>query len=103
MPNKKQQKPENIPLKISPDIKQIYVSGAFGGFTHKEFRLALFSETLEPKGVFVKDGLSMAREAKYELIMSPLTVIELYNWLKINIEDFEKTFGKIEVPIDNKK
>lgn len=86
MPNK--DKDKNVQLRVSPDLKQVYINGALGGFNDCEFRLMLFSETLEPKGELI-DEVKIVREINYDVIMSPKTVIELYSWLGEHIEKFE--------------
>lgn len=92
-------KKENItiPFKIAEESEQIYMTGAFGGFTPYDFRIILYNETLGPKGEIVDEG-SLIRESKYQLIMSPLTAKELLLWLQKNIKAYEDQVGEIEVP-----
>lgn len=93
MTNKK----KGIPVTISLGAEQIYITGAFGGFTPYDFRIALYNETMEPKGQ-TTDDIILARESRYELIMSPLTAKELLNWLDKNVRAYEEEYGKIKLP-----
>ena len=79
---------EEIKLRVSPDLKQVYINGALGGFNDREFRLMLFNETLEPKGELIEE-VEVVREISYDIIMSPKTVKELYSWLGEHIKKFD--------------
>lgn len=79
---------ETIPYKVNLDTKQVYVTGALGGFTDRDFRLILFNDTLEHNEK-PENEVNVIREICLEAIMSPQTVKELYSWLGEHIKNFE--------------
>jgi len=81
-----------IPLKLNPDIKQIYATGAFGGFTPYDCRIVLFNDSTIPTDES-NENFQVARIADYEIIMPHRTVKELYNWLGKLINEFEDVKG----------
>lgn len=81
-------------IELNPEMKQVYMTGAFGGFTPHDFRIIIFNEkpTMEDK----KSGnVDLIRDANHEIIMSHLTAKELYDWLGKAIDEFEGKVGKI--------
>lgn len=91
-----------IPLKVNPEIKQIYATGAFGGFTPYDFRIVLYNDTPTPKDEFGEE-MEFARIANHELIMSPIAAKELSVWLNERIGEFEGFFGVIEHKKESKE
>lgn len=84
---------EKVQLKLSPELKQIYITGAFGGFTSYDFRLILYNEIPEQTGDDI-ETIQLVPESKYEVIMSPKTVKELYIWLGNKIKELEDIMGE---------
>lgn len=91
------EKTVQIPVKISENPEQIYMTGAFGGFTPYDFRIMIYNEVMKQKDHVIEEG-TLVRESKYQLIMSPLTAKELSIWLQKNIEAYEEESGEIKVP-----
>lgn len=86
---------DNMPrIELNSEIKQIYMTGAFGGFTAHDFRMIIFNE----KPIMEKDSdmVDLVRNASHEIIMSLSATKELYDWLGKNIEDYENKFGEIK-------
>lgn len=88
---------DEIPIKINPEIKQIYVTGAFGGFTAHDMRIAFFNEAILPNKKPNED-FKVSKVADYEVIMSHTAAKELYMWLGKRIKEFEDITGPIERP-----
>lgn len=87
----------DIPLKISEDSQQIYATGAFGGFTPYDFRIILYNESLIPSD---KEGeVEMVRDSEYQLVISPITAVQLRDWLSKQIKMYEEHVGKINNPL----
>lgn len=84
-----------IPIKLKDSAKQLYVTGAFGGFTPYDFRLVFYNEKVIPKDDLT--GLDVARESDLELIMTPRAAKELKNWLSLRIDEYEKIRGEIDL------
>lgn len=80
-------------IKLNSDIKQIYMTGAMGGFTPHDFRLFIFNEKPEMKN---SDVVELVRNVDHELIMSFQAVKELYTWLDKRIKEFENEVGEIK-------
>ena len=67
-----------VPIKINPELKQIYLTGAVGTFTNNDFRMVLLNEKSiqgNPQGL-----LNLVREGEYELIMSHTAAKGIYEW-----------------------
>lgn len=75
------------PIEFNPEIKQIYMTGAMGGYTPHDFRLFIFNE--KPK-MEDSDFIELVRKVDHELIMSFQVVKELHDWLSERIKEFEK-------------
>lgn len=89
-------KEENeIPLKLNSNIKQIYATGAFGGFTPYDCRIVLFNDSTIPT-TESDESFQVARIADYEIIMSHVSIKELYMWLGERLKEFEDLTGPIE-------
>lgn len=86
-----------IPVKISEDVNQIYITGAFGGFTQYDFRIMLYNDVFQVNDKN-KTEASLVHECKNQLIMSPLAAKELRDWLDRNIKKYEENVGSINVP-----
>lgn len=95
-----QETPDNLRLDINPELKQIYMTGASGGFTHHDFRLLIFNE--KPKYGNEPGVIHLVRDVNHEIIMSHLSVKELYDWLGKNIRDFEEQVGEIKPAVVKK-
>jgi hypothetical protein len=78
-----------IPVIKSNDFKSIYASGMMGGFNNCDFRLAFFYDSPQ----FGTAG--MDRIILNEIILSPLTVISISNWLAQKVKEYETIFGPI--------
>lgn len=85
---------DKVPLRFKEDLKQIYVTGAFGGFTPYDFRLDLYIDT--PELVEEIDEIQITRIVENEIIMSMTTVKELTVWLVKRIKEYEDKFGEIK-------
>ena len=79
---------------MNPNIKQIYVTEAFGRFTIHDFRLIIFNE--KPEMGNKSDLIELIHQADHEIIMPFTTVKELNNCLNELIKEFEEEVGKIE-------
>ncbi|EKQ52878.1 MAG: Protein of unknown function (DUF3467) [Methanobacterium sp. Maddingley MBC34] len=88
---------DEVPIIINSEIKQIYVTGAFGGFTAHDMRIAFFNEAILPIDKPDED-FRVAKVADYEVIMSHTSAKELYMWLGKRIKEFEDITGPIERP-----
>lgn len=86
--------PENPRLDLNPELKQVYMTGATGGFTPHDFRLLIFTE--KPEESDDPDSLIMVRDIHHEIIMSHLSVKELYIWLGKSIKQVEDQVGEIK-------
>lgn len=83
---------------IKPDIKQIYATGAFGGFSSHDFRILLYNEKVEGSEEKIKKGAVTAiREVSYELILPPLAAKEFVIWLDKQVKEYERIFGPIKL------
>lgn len=79
-----------IKLKKSETFKQIYSTGAIGGHTSKDFRIAFYNECQNFENMKTID-----RIIENEIILTPSSALELSLWLNSHIEIYEKQFGKI--------
>lgn len=85
-----------VPIVISSELNTIYITGALGGFSSNEFRVLLFSEELFPRDEETEiSKISACRVVENEVRMSPETAKELAVWLMEQVEEYERTFGKI--------
>lgn len=75
-------------VELDEELVQIYLTGAFGGFTPHDFRMIVFNEL--PKPSDSPGTVDLIKHAKYELIMSPLTAKELHGWLGEQLKEYEK-------------
>ncbi|NYB26345.1 MAG: DUF3467 domain-containing protein [Methanobacteriaceae archaeon] len=89
---------DKIPLRFKEDIKQIYVTGAFGGFTPYDFRLDLYIDT--PELLEEIDEIQIIRKVENEVIMSVTTAKELSMWLAKRVKEYEDKFGEIKTTSD---
>lgn len=97
--NEKKEGNQAPDLKVSPEVNQVYMSGATGGFTHHDFRLLIFNE--KPIDSKNENVIGLVREIDNELIMSHLAVKELHHWLGESIKEFEDQVGEIK-PLEQK-
>jgi len=92
---------DKIPLKVNPEINQIYFTGAIGGFTNYDFRIILYNEIARQIGENI-ETVQLLPEANYELVMSPKTAKELHIWLGNRIKEMEDIMGEeIKTTKDN--
>jgi len=73
------------------NCKQIYATGAQGGFTGYDFRMGFYNELDANE----KDK-TVSCKVISEVIMPPLAVKELIAWLSEKIGEYEKVMGEIE-------
>jgi len=78
--------------------KNIY-SNAFS-ITHNPFEFFINFKTIVPQ---VDNKTSIFIEKNNVVIMNPIAIKELLLGLTSNINNYEKTFGKIEIPKNIKK
>ncbi len=83
----------NIPLDLNQEHKQIYATGAFGGFTNYDFRLFFYNEVPKQTGKHI-ETVELVPESKYEIVMSIKTVKELHIWLGEKIKEVEDVLGE---------
>lgn len=84
----------SVPVRLNPEIKQIYLTGAVGTFTNHDFRMIPLNEkTVESN----EEGINLVREGDYELIMSHSVVKIIHEWLGNAIEQFESQVGEIKI------
>ena len=80
-------------IEVNPELKQIYMTGALGGFTPHDFRLVIINE----KSKADKNGqVNLVPMGNYELILSHTAIKELHDFLSNHIESFEKVNGEIK-------
>lgn len=79
-------------IEVSPELTQIYMTGALGGFTPHDFRLVIINEKSKSE-----DGIvNLIPVADYELILSHTAIKELYEFLDTHIKAFEKLNDEIK-------
>lgn len=93
--DKKEKKMEKVqvPLELSSEVDQVYMTGAIGGYTPHDFRLIIFNEVTKEKN---SEELRLVRNVSHEIIMSHRAVMELYNWLGDHIDDYNKKVEEIK-------
>lgn len=86
-------------MRRSPNFRQIYAVGAFGGHSQWDFRITFFNEV--PKYPEEVTGplevTEVERVAEVEVILSPVAAKQLANWLNTLIAQYERAFGEIKV------
>ncbi len=85
------------------DYKKIYVGGIFGGTRPFGVEAVIYSETMDVKKVLETQPLSVNRAvikriAECELIIDPMQMKSIHQWLGSKIKDYEKLFGPIPSP-----
>lgn len=85
------------------DYKKIYVGGIFGGTRPSGVNVVIYSEGMDVKKVLETQPLSanrtvVKRIAECELIIDPLQMKSIHQWLGDKIKEYEKLFGRIPSP-----
>ena len=78
----------------------LYVTGVFGGLAPNDGRMLFFTDRLEvvPAEVPGTQKVKMInQEIQSEIHMSPATFKSIAVWMMNHINNYEKTFGEIQV------
>ena len=84
----------------SINYKRIIVSGLFGNISPLGIEAVIYSQERLPEPVLETEPLSfdnvtLRRTAECELIIDPLEMKAIYDWLGKKIIEYEKIFGKM--------
>ena len=84
----------------SPDFKNIYTTGVFGGISPDDARITFFIdrveiETLNEPVAGMQKVKKILREALMEVHMTPTQFKRIGLWIMTMVQDYEKTFGTI--------
>lgn len=89
-----------LPVIIPSEIPRIYATGAFGGVSAVDFKIFLFSEEPEQQDeVFDPKRLTIIREVKAQISLSPLAAKQIAIWLTKQVEAYEEQIGPINMPV----
>lgn len=84
---------KEVNIEIKEDSKQIYVTGATGGFTPYDFKIVLVNDIVTNEGH--NEYTLIKKESSYQLVMSPFVAKQFSNFLDNMIKSFEEDNGKI--------
>lgn len=92
-----------ISSEYAADYKKISVAGIFGGTRAFGVEAILYSETMDVTKVLQTQPLNPGRAtvkriAECELIIDPLQMKSIHQWLGAKIQEYEKLFGIIPSP-----
>ena len=92
-----------IESEYSPTYKRINVAGMFGGILPSGLEAIVYSEERRVAKVLQSEPLNAARATvkrtvEVELIIDPLQMKAILNWLGTKIAEYEKLFGRIPSP-----
>lgn len=84
----------------SLNYRKIIVSGWFGNISPMGLEAIVYSQDKNPEPVLETEPLStdkviLRRIAECELIIDPLKMKSIYDWLGKKIAEYEKVFGEI--------
>ena len=92
-----------INSEYASDYKKVYVAGIFGGTRAFGVEAVLYSETMDITKVLQTQPLNtnraiVKRIAECELVIDPLQMKSMYQWLGSKIKEYETLFGPIPSP-----
>jgi|GEM_PF-1585574 hypothetical protein len=82
-------------MNSSPEIEQVDMTGAVGGYTPHDFRLLIFNERTKENNK-IEEAIGSVHNASHEIIMSHRAVKELHNWLGACIKNHEEQMEKLK-------
>jgi hypothetical protein len=90
-----------IETETSLNYRRIIVSGLYGDISPMGVEAIVFSQERLPEPVLETEPLStdkvtLRRIAECELIINPLKMKLIYEWLGKKIAEYEKVFGEIQ-------
>jgi len=86
-----------IKLEYSDEFRREYSNGAMGGFNGFDFRITFFRDELKMKEK-ANEAPTIIRKMHSEVILTPLALKQLNDWLTKHIQDLEKIMGEIKPP-----
>lgn len=92
-----------IKSETSPQYRRIYAAGFFGGIVPAGLEATIYSEMRDIVKVLETQPLagnrvSIKRIAECELLIDPMQMKSLHQWLTQKITEYEKLFGNIPSP-----
>lgn len=92
-----------ITAEYSSTYKRINVAGLFGGIVAGGVEAIVYSEERRAERVLETEPISVnrmtvKRTAEVELIIDPMQMKAIYQWLGNKITDYEQVFGRISSP-----
>lgn len=92
-----------ITSEYSPTFKQILVADIIGGVRPLGVSITVYSEESDFTAVLETHPISTGRVKikriiECELIVNPMEMKSIHDWLGIKIKQYEKTFGRIRSP-----
>lgn len=84
----------------SPDYKKIIVEGVIGNVDSIGLQMLVYSSLRDVSKALESEPVATQRSrfirtAECELILSPITMKSVYEWLGEKLENYEAIFGKI--------
>ena len=93
--------PKESTVKEHPDFRTINVTGAIGSFVGMRFEMILYSEHIDTqKTVTLSETnppIEFNKTLECRLIIDPLTIKSIAQWLNVQINAFEKQYGTIPI------
>lgn len=86
----------------SDDVPVIHASGFFGGLNNHEGHISIYQDILHPKTVKEQQGGFKLDTIEHKFVLSlklsPVLYKRMAYWMLKHIQNYEKKFGKINVP-----
>jgi len=93
----------DIQTEYSEIYRKIIVTGIFGGIIPGGIEAIIYSDEKRPENALKTEPLSpnkvyVKRVIEANLIIDPLEMKSIYNWLGAKIKEYESLFGNIPSP-----
>lgn len=92
-----------IETEYSNSFKRINVAGMFGGIVAGGLEATVYSEARRAERVLETEPISpnrmrIRRTIESELIIDPMQMVAIHNWLGNKIQEYNQVFGHIPSP-----